>query len=364
MVSAVWMPSDARWIIDEQKGASEIHAGDTIVMEMCISSFAGRYLAGSALSLAGKITDDNIYIVEAGSADIRTGAPTIRLKRLEDSTREAGQNGYLKYNGSWATITYDTNPTNAANLQVLSCNEDIPWSNVYSFDNYQSGVYRDDATYTEKEVANWRNNSNSNNTNEKSVGFSFSTGESMYDDYTYLASWNNADNIWFWQYTDTNQWNVYAVSYEKNLKADLQDLIDIYLSEGNYFGGTDPGFYEVDAANAYHNALQEAQTLVNDTASDSQLQTAITNLKAAHATIQDKLIPITEGYYYFVSAFDKYSTNILVLMGTKKLSMSTPQPRSFTTRPSIPQTASSYSRLPRLTIPMSIGYNPSSLATI
>ena len=309
MVSAVWIPSEARWIIGEQKGASEIHAGDTIVMEICISNFAGRYLAGSALSLAGKITDDNIYIVEAGSADIRTGAPTIRLKRLEDSTREAGQNGYLKYNGSWAAITYDTNPTNAANLQVLSCNEDIPWSNVYSFDNYQSGVYRDDATYTEKEVANWRNNRStgySNNPNEKSVGFSFSTGEDMYDDYTYLASWNNADNIWFWNYTDTNQWNVYAVSYEKDLKADLQDLIDIYLSEENYLGGTDPGFYEIDAANAYHNALQEAQALVNDTASDSQLQTAITNLKAAHATIQGKQIPITEGYYYFVSACEHY----------------------------------------------------------
>ena len=312
MVSAVWIPSEARWIIGEQKGASEIHAGDTIVMEMCISNFAGRYLAGSALSLAGKITDDNIYIVEAGSADIRTGAPTIHLKRLEDSTREAGQNGYLKYNGSWATITYDTNPTNAANLQVLSCNEDIPWSNVYSFDNYQSGVYRDDATYTEKEVANWRNNRStgySNNTNEKSVGFSFSTGESMYDDYTYLASWNNADNIWFWNYTDTNQWNVYAVSYEKDLKADLQDLINTYTSESSYIGGTDPGFYEIDAANAYHNALQEAQVLVNDTASDSQLQTAIDNLETAHEAVLNAFIPITEGYYYFVSAFDDYLSN-------------------------------------------------------
>ncbi|MBR4649185.1 MAG: hypothetical protein IKO67_03425 [Bacteroidaceae bacterium] len=310
LMGAMMSSVDARWELGDQKGASDIKVGDTIVLEFIdLSHYVeGRFLAGSAETPAGVISDENIYVVEEGPLDIRTGAPTVYLKHVVE-------NGYLKYNGGWQTISYDPDPANAANMQILSCAVDIPWSNTYSFDEYETirdedgkPVYRDDAEYTENEVASWRNHGGVKKASDLSVGFCYSTGENLYssDDYHYLGSWDSADNIWFWQYTDTNQWNVYGVNYISDLQGDLQTLIDLYLEEGEYVAGTDPGYYEEDVANAYNEAMQEALTISITGTTDEEFSTAITNLKTAHAAIQGKQIPITEGYYYFVIANDGY----------------------------------------------------------
>ncbi|MBR1917102.1 MAG: dockerin type I repeat-containing protein, partial [Bacteroidaceae bacterium] len=315
LMGAMMSSVDARWEITEQKGMDDIKIGDTIALEFLnFPNAGGRYLAGSKLSAAGVLTDDNAYLVEEGPLDIRTGAPTVYLKRLiDDPTRGENQNGYLKYNGGWQTITYDPDPANAANLQIISCDVDIPWSNTYSYDLRDTMkdadgnfLYRDDVDYTEKEVASWRNYNGVRVTNAKSVGFAFSTGENLYDDWTYLGSWSSADNIWFWQYTDTNQWNVYGMKYISDLQGDLQALVDLYLEEGEYVAGTDPGFYNEDVANAYNEAMQEALTVAITGTTDEEFTAAITKLKTAHAAIQGKQIPITEGYYYFVSACEHY----------------------------------------------------------
>ena len=327
LMGAMWSSVDARWELGDQKGASEIQVGDTIVLEFLnYSGGGGRYLGnanGSSLAPSGVITDDCIYVVEEGPLDIRTGAPTVYLKRAaNDPTRGEGLNGYLKYNGGWQRITYTLDPAEAANLQILSCNEDIPWSNTYGYDlrdtmKDEDGnfLYRDDATYTEKEVASWRNYNGARVTNEKSVGFSFSTGENMYDDWIYLGSWSSADQIWFWQYTDTNQWNVYGVDYISDLQGDLQALIDLYLEDGEFVAGTDPGFYQEAEATAYNEAMQEALTVAITGTTDEEFTAAMANLKAAHAAVVNAYIPITEGYYYFVCAFDKYLNELGVEKG-------------------------------------------------
>ena len=315
LMGAMWSNVDAKWILGDQKGADDIHVGDTIVLEFInLSGYVeGRFLAGSAESPAGIINNDNIYVVEEGPLDIRTGAPTVYLKRaFDDPTREEGMNGYMKYNGGWGTISYTPDPANAANVQIISCGKDIPWSNTYSFDEWDTMVdedgnhiMRDDAEYTEKEIASWRNHSGKKAT-DLSVGFVYSTGENMYSDFAYLGSWNSADNIWFWGYTDTNQWDVYGVSSEENYQEDLQSLIDMYLEEGEYIAGTDPGFYSEEAVNAYNTKMQEALELVITSSDNEALKAMIDELKAAHKGLSSAYVPITEGYYYFVSAFEKY----------------------------------------------------------
>ena len=321
LMGAMWSSVDARWNVGAQKGADEIHVGDTIVLEFCPPAFQSMYLAGSKLSAAGIVTEDNIYIVEEGPQDIRTGAPTVYLKRLETAGRGEGQDGYLKYNGGWATITYDLDPANAANLQIISCEEDIPWSTTYSYYAYDSEdnvKYENDVKlfrsrldpnvwYKDSEqTPNWRNYSGERISNSKSVGFSLSTDE---ESFTYLGSWSSSENIWFWQYTDTNQWNVYEVSYEKSLADDLQTLIDMYLEEGEYISGPDPGFYDETVVNAYTEALQAALTVVITGTSEEEFTQAIADLKAAHAALAESRVPLTEGYYYFVSAFEDYINN-------------------------------------------------------
>ena len=251
-VWAICNTADARWEITEQKGMKDIKVGDTIALEFLnFPNAGGRYLAGSKLSAAGVVTDDNAYLVEEGPLDIRTGAPTVYLKRLiDDPTRGEGQNGYLKYNGDWQTITYDPAPANAANLQIISC--------------YGKGW-----TYNGQYV-----------TNEKSVAFSYSTGENL-DDFTYLGSWGNPDNIWFWKYTDTNQWNVYGMEYIYDPQGDLQALIDMYLEEGEYVAGTDPGFYETNAVKTYSDAMGEAIRIVKY-GSDEELKDALSMLRSKY----------------------------------------------------------------------------------
>ena len=93
LAGAMWNSVDARWVLGEQKNASQIQVGDTIVLEFCtLESFLGRYLAGSELTATGVLADENIYLVEEGPLDVRTGAPTILLKQHET-------NSYLCYPG-------------------------------------------------------------------------------------------------------------------------------------------------------------------------------------------------------------------------------------------------------------------------
>ncbi len=309
IIGALGSQVSARWELGDQKSASDLKAGDTIVLEYrCNNALLGRYLNGSKLSPAGSVADENIYTVENGPIDFRTGAPTIYLKQVV-------ANGYLTFNGSWQTITYSSDTADAANLQVISCGENIPWSNTYAWDQYQAGVFRPESTDTTKEISNWRIPGDGKLTNDKSVAFAHSytydnddTDEKVAT-WAYLGTWANADNIWFWQYTDANQWNAYSVNFILDLKGDLQALIDEYATEGEYTPGTNPGYYQEDVAEAYNATLAAALAAVVGDTSDDQLRQMIANLKSAHAAVVEAYIPITEGYYYMVSAFDDYLNN-------------------------------------------------------
>lgn len=307
LLGALGSQVSARWQLGDQKGASEIAAGDTIVLEYrCNTSLLGRYLTGHKLGPVGIVADENIYAVEDGPLDIRTGAKTIVLKQVATG-------GYLSFNGSWGTLTYPLAPTDSCYVQVISCGDDIPWSNTYAWDQYQSGQFRPNAVDTTTEVANWRKPGDGKLANDKSVAFSHSYLNSE-DELTwaYLGTWGNADNIWFWQYTDANQWNVYDVDYILDLKGDLESLVEEYTAEGEYMGGTDPGFYQQKAADAYSEALVAAFNAMVGDYSDDELREVIANLKSAHAAVVDACIPITEGYYYMVSAFEDYINNFNV----------------------------------------------------
>ncbi len=298
LAGAMWNSVDARWVLGEQKNASQIQVGDTIVLEFCtLESFLGRYLAGSELTATGVLADENIYLVEEGPLDVRTGAPTILLKQHET-------NSYLCYpGGNGQTITYDPSPEKAANLQVLSCGEDIPWSNCVSWG--QEDILRP-GHEGEAPIRSWRNPASGKVPTDNSVGFSHSPNETTW---TYLGSWNRPDNIWFWEYTDTNEWNVYGVSCISDLQGDLTDLINRYLAEGDVIGGTDPGYYVQDVADKYNNVLQRAMEVVAGDYTNAEIQKAMNDLKAARESLKTAVVPITEGYYNFVSGFDDIFNN-------------------------------------------------------
>ena len=209
LIGAMWSSVDARWNIGERKNASQIKAGDTVVVEMASRvAELGYFLqavntdAGVAVHQGLGIGDAAIITFEEGPTDLRTGAPTVYFK-LVNSGKYIGQ---LTGWGSSVGTGVVSDPAKAANFQIISCAEDIPWSNTYAWDQYQEGVFRSDATYTEKEVSNWRNNKDASGggrgSDNNSVGFCWSSSES---EFNYLAYWySTSPNAILWGYTDTN----------------------------------------------------------------------------------------------------------------------------------------------------------------
>ena len=310
LMGAMWSSVDARWIIGDRKNATQIQPGDTVVLEHSSrTADLGYYLQavttakGVELREGLGVGDAAVVTFEEGPVDVRTGAPTVYIKLVNNGK-------YIGQSTSWDNgCGLATDPAKAANFQVISCSEDIPWSNTYGWEDFQEGVFRDDATYTEKTVANWRVNSAGRGSDENSVGFAWSKSET---DFAYLGFWGTkAPNILLWSYTDTNQWNVYAVTYEKSLQDDLQDVIDTYTGDGKEFtAGTDPGYYDEAASDAYDEALQEALIISMDgSLSDEEYQAAIDNLISARAAVENAMIPLSEGYYFLVSGFDDFLNN-------------------------------------------------------
>ncbi len=291
LAGAMWNDVEARWTVGTQKSASEIAVGDTIVLEFCTQSqFLGRYLTGSILGPSGVVTDDYIYVVEEGGAvDKRTEANTIRLKNKEK--------GYITYPGGWTDLQYSTSASDAADLQVLSCGEDIPWSTTERWGSAET--LRDGFEEGTELIANWRISGSTRISTDSSVGFSHSYSTSGWN---YLGSWNRDYQMWFWGYTDTNQWNVYTVTYSHDLVGDIQDLIDSYTDTVGDVTGGSLGFFSQTAADTYNTALANAKALLEGTYDDSEYYTAIKALKDAYAALADAVNPVSEGYYYIVSA--------------------------------------------------------------
>ncbi|MGN1236518.1 MAG: hypothetical protein ACI4TS_03645, partial [Bacteroidaceae bacterium] len=310
MMGAMWSSVDARWVIGDRKTAADIKPGDTIVIEQSSrASYLGYYIQAVNGSrgvemLSGTGVDDAaVIVVEEGPADLRTGGPTVYLRMVASDK-------YIGNGTTWAGgCGVASDPAKAANFLVLSCAEDIPWSTTVAWstpDSRRPGMEGMD------EIANWRENTNAGGrgSDENSVGFAYSTSDTKS---LYLAFWYNTEpNVIIWQYTDTNQWNVYSASYEKSLQEDLTNLIDLYTSntEVEFIAGTAPGYYGAAEVEAYENALQNALAVaINPSLTDEEYQAAIDNLKQARLDVEASLVPITDGYYYMVNGFADFLDN-------------------------------------------------------
>ena len=296
VMGAAMMPVSARWDLTGIKSASALKAGDTVVIESALhQADLGRYVVGDKLGVGGNVADESVFVVEQGPADIRTNAPTFYFKRVSDDKYMCNKEG----------INYTAEINDALNFQVISCGEDIPWSTGYSWENYQYGVLREGLTGDY--IANWAcpdNTAGPKVATDESVGLSYSASTT---EYTYLAYYG--ETVQLFPYPDTNQWNIYGVHFVSNYQGDLETLVNQYTEEGEYIGGTDPGFYEQDKADAYQAAMQNALQVQVTGQSDQDFIDAINQLKAAHAALQTAIVPISEGYYYVVCAYDDILNN-------------------------------------------------------
>ena len=324
LMGAMWSSVDAKWIIGERKSASQLKAGDTIVLEQASrDKYLGYYLQAVDTENGVECLEGigagsaSVLVLEEGPLDIRTGEATVYIKLLENGK-------YLGKNDNWSGdegcgLVDDI--ANAANFQIISCGEPIPWSNVYGWDDYKSEEnykkdedgtkwYRDRTTgewfnsSMYSKVQNWESNSSGRGSDDESIGLCWSKRT---DSYKYLGYWSSMKpKVILWTYTDTNQWNAYSATYEKSLQDDLSELIQAYMDEGDYLPGTDPGFYTEESVDAYNTAMQQALETSVIGATDDEYIAAMDALKAAHASLLSSRNPLTDGYYYFVVAFEAY----------------------------------------------------------
>lgn len=310
LMGAMWSSVDARWVIGDRKTADEIKVGDTIVIEQSSrTTYLGYYIqatnsdAGVEVLSGTGVDDAAMIVVEEGPADLRTGEPTVLLRLLATDMYI----GTTYWTGGGCGVVAD--PANAGNFLILSCAEDIPWSTTVAWaetTTLRPGMEGMD------EISNWRTNTNTGGrgSDENSVGFAYSTSETTTN---YLGFWYSTEpDLIIWQYTDTNQWNVYEATYEKEPKDDLATIIDQYTSNTDveFIAGTDPGYYDAEKVDAYNQTLEEALVIsVTEGLSDDEYQAAIDKLKAAYNDAYNSKVPITDGYYFIVNGFSQFLDN-------------------------------------------------------
>ena len=103
-----------------------------------------------------------------------------------------------------------------------------------------------------------------------------------------------------------NVWTLWTVRENTNQEK-LQILVDeILTADNSYTVGTDPGYYTQATVDEYNNALEDAQTALNESLTQEKYGQIYDKLKAIYTAMSDNVIPVTEGYYYIKSAYPEY----------------------------------------------------------
>ena len=304
LTAATWTTMDARWVVGERKNASQIKAGDTVVINPASQErYAGWFVQAAddahrsyGVMVAEGMGVGNAAIItfEQGPNDIRTDAPTLLVKLVDND--QYIDNHWWDWSGGGFHAT--TNIEKAAAFQVLSCAEPAPWYDPNKGDDFDNWS---NAPWVAKDDAVWDDNS---------VVFSCSPNE---NDFGYVSfshdtqQWGGGGHLILSHWTHSCQFNVYEVKYERELRQDLEELIDAYTSsEMDYMGGSAPGYFAQSAVDEYENLLQEAMIMCYDASSSDEEVIATTNeLKAARERMMNSSIPMSEGYYYIINDMEE-----------------------------------------------------------
>ncbi|MCH5179100.1 MAG: discoidin domain-containing protein [Prevotellaceae bacterium] len=281
IAGATWNAVDARYTLGTRKAYNEINVGDIIAIQGISDAVnhGYRYIADGKLQTA--FTEECVYKVEEGPADLRTGEPTYFLRQLAQD-KYFGMSGLRGdyYGGGTRLVS----TTDSAFNFALYCAADssIAWNGQENFD-----------------------------ANSTVFCYSYYNKEEDELSYSFICNWGLASSdptyIWVWQYNDTNCWDVYEANYADDIRGDLEDLIEYYESLNlEYPAGNDPGFYPTDLVEAFDKVKADAILALNQDRTDEEYQQCIDNLKAAKEALDDAAIDITEGYYYVVSAYPDF----------------------------------------------------------
>ncbi|MBQ7742115.1 MAG: dockerin type I repeat-containing protein [Bacteroidaceae bacterium] len=279
IVCGQWSTVSARYNLGNRIAYDQLKVGDTIAIQGIsdANNNGYRFIAGALLQTA--FTEECVFTVEEGPADIRTGDPTYFLRNIV-ADKYFGKNG-LRGTGptGWNDTRLVSTPDSAYNFMLVCAADSAQdWNGQHNYD-------------------------------EGSTVFIYSYNNGSEDKFINMCNWGwfEAEKIYMWGYKDTSPWDIYQVMYEKDLKGDLADLVDFYSSLNLEFpAGSDPGFYPSELVDAFTTAMDEATAATITDHTDAEYQQFIDNLKAAKAAVESSYIDITDGYYFVVSAYTEF----------------------------------------------------------
>ena len=278
--AAMWQTVEARYVLGNRVAADDIKAGDTIALWCGTQGNLTDYYMG---------LNDNGVLKNVTPWSVRTSWII-----SEGPKNYKGEQTYFLQN--LATLQYLGNK----NADPMSNGWSSPGTMVSDIEYavpFAKHCAADSTDVEEKYGPSW---------DEISVVWSFAREDAKNQFIGNCAYWGIGD-VRFWEYHDTNAWNAYYVHYIHDKQGDLLALIDEISEAGiDYEAGDEPGLYPQDKVDEFNQALQDALLCSLEEHTDEEYQAAMDRLVAAKEAVENSVNPITEGYYYIVSAFPEF----------------------------------------------------------
>ncbi|MGN1213881.1 MAG: hypothetical protein ACI4TR_03200, partial [Bacteroidaceae bacterium] len=274
-----WQNANARIVQSERIPANLVKAGDTIALECGTPGSNSNYFLG--INENGELR--NVTPFSSRTAWIVSEGP---LNHLGEKTYYLQNLSNLKFLGC-ANTEPMVNGTGS-----LGMKEDIEYALPLSI-----YLASDSSEVADQYGPIWDSNSGV---------FCFNQDDGTRNFIANCGHWGIA-TVWFWQYKDTNAWNIYQVYYEHDLQGDLLALIEEISEAGiEYEAGTAPGLYPQDKVDAFNAALEEGLLLTMEEHTDAEYQAAIDKILQTKKDVENSVNPIIEGYYYVVSSYPQF----------------------------------------------------------
>ena len=279
--AAMWQTAEARFVLGDRVAADEIKAGDTIALWCGTQGNNTDYYLGvdetGALHNVKPWSTRTSWIVSEGPKDSR-GLQTYFLQNLAT----------LQFLGN-----NHADPMGAGQSGFGTMKDDIEYALPFSIH-----LAKDSSEVNETYGPTW---------DEISAVFCF-RDENGHQNFLCNCAYWGIGTVFSWgEYHDTNAWNAYYVHYIHDKQGDLQALIDEISEAGiEYEAGDQPGLYPQEKVDAFNQALEEALLCSMEDHTDEEYQAAIDKLLAAKDDVENSVNPLSEGYYYIVSAFPEF----------------------------------------------------------
>ena len=123
---------------------------------------------------------------------------------------------------------------------------------------------------------------------------------------TWWGGGNDASAWFIMEVTDEDLLNEIINGKSEAYRALEATVGAIETANPQFTAGTAPGYYNSRKINAFERALEDAKAALNQSLSDAEYTALNNKLTQAYADAKNSLIPVTDGYYYFINAWPAF----------------------------------------------------------